>query len=904
MSGEHNAGGPSHSAQSSISQVDSTASTLLASPSTTQSVSFEKSRAHESFKARTNDQSLKQSKDDDDFDALRRESSEDDDGNSGTRAGFKPRQYGQGREQSRDDDAYGLEDKDSGDDDDDEEADRVVGRNAAALNGSTKLSSAEKSQARLVSKTQRHGQGRGKSKDGDDAYGLEKEGFEDDGDDAGRVFGRDAAALNASTKLLSSSEGARARVGSKAQMDAQGIELARGEKGAYGLEKEETEDDDEEADRLLGRDAAALKRRAKLSSSLEKSRAGAGFRARQNDGSLGEAKDVDDDDVYDSKKEDSEDGDEEADHLLGRDAAALNERPAAAVATHPEDEPAVAPVKEKARPISWSELPKKGQLAILTLARLSEPLTQQGLQSYMFYQLKSFTLPNGEAPSDSTVASQAGILAASFTGAQFLTAFMWGRLADWEGLGRKRVILIGLLGTAVGSLGFGFSRSFAAAVFWRCLGGMLNGNIGVMRTMISEIVREKKYQSRAFLLMPMCFNIGVIIGPLLGGWLADPVGSYPQTFGPGGSIGGKDGVGWLMRFPYALPNVVNACFLVGSALGILFGLEETLEALRDKPDYPLRFSRWVLRVCTGSRQSHGYAALAGDVVACEAGDVELQAAARDEVERPRVRRQLPFRRIWTRNVVLTFIAHGMLAMHVGTFNNLWFVFLSTPRFDPSASSGEDRDRPSLTLPPGYRPHVPFTFTGGLALPPPSIGTALAILGVIGITMQLLLFPTVSFKLGTTRSFRWSLLLFPVSYFLAPYLAIVPSSSSPPEQASGALVWLGITLVLTVQVTARTFALPSTAILVNNCCPHPSVLGSVHGVAQSVSSLTRTVGPVLAGWLYGAGLNRGVVGLAWWCICVVAVVGAVAGRFVREGSGHDIMLDGEDDEGQGGRVARK
>jgi MFS family permease len=97
-------------------------------------------------------------------------------------------------------------------------------------------------------------------------------------------------------------------------------------------------------------------------------------------------------------------------------------------------------------------------------------------------------------------------------------------------------------------LGFGFSRTFPQAIFCRTLGGALNGNIGVMRTMVSEIVQEKKsiyqvldvvilltsdfrYQSRAFLLFPMCFNIGVIIGPILGGLLADPAGSYPKIFG-------------------------------------------------------------------------------------------------------------------------------------------------------------------------------------------------------------------------------------------------------------------------------------------------------------------------------------------------------------------------------------
>lgn len=64
--------------------------------------------------------------------------------------------------------------------------------------------------------------------------------------------------------------------------------------------------------------------------------------------------------------------------------------------------------------VSWRDLPNKKQLAILTLARLSEPLSQSSLQAYMFYQLKPFdpTLPA------SSISFQAGVLQASFTGAQ------------------------------------------------------------------------------------------------------------------------------------------------------------------------------------------------------------------------------------------------------------------------------------------------------------------------------------------------------------------------------------------------------------------------------------------------------------------------------------------------------
>lgn len=626
--------------------------------------------------------------------------------------------------------------------------------------------------------------------------------------------------------------------------------------------------------------------------------------------------------VNDEESDDDEDGTEDT-RLVDPETTIVNNVSVPAEAARGmSDDPLQPPPGENAagdgdgtaknpERVSWSSLPKKSQLAILTLARLSEPLTQTSLQSYMFYQLKSFHTPGAAPPSDATVASQTGFLAAAFTGAQFCTALMWGRLADSERLGRKRVILIGLLGTAIGSLGFGFSRSFAAAVAWRVVGGMLNGNMGVMRTMISEIVRERKYLSRAFLLLPMTFNVGVIIGPLLGGILADPVGSYPGVFGPGGSIGGKDGVAWLMRWPYALPNVVNAVFLTCSALGVIFGLEETLEGLRERKDYGLEITRWILRAVFRRRRTEDYAALAESEGAAEAGDIEMcsdSQRTRKEMKKS-TKRKLPFRRIWTTNFCLTLLAHGLLAMHVGTFNNLWFVFLSTPRYNPkdAMNSGHrgghhphpprspTTDDQSLTLPPNYHPHPPFTFTGGLALPPPSIGTALAILGVIGISLQLLLYPRLSFYFGTTKSFRGSLCLFPFSYFLAPFLALLHSSTPPPGQATGAIVWIGITLLLAIQVTARTFALPSSAILVNNASPHPSVLGTVHGIAQSVSSASRTVAPVVAGWAYGTGLRKGVVGLAWWGMACVAIVGAVAGQWVREGDGHEIWLEGEERE---------
>lgn len=101
--------------------------------------------------------------------------------------------------------------------------------------------------------------------------------------------------------------------------------------------------------------------------------------------------------------------------------------------------------------------------------------------------LKSFdtSLP------DSTIASQAGIMQGAFAAAQLCTAMLWGRFSDAHG--RKKALLIGLSGTTISCLGFGFSTTFWQALLFRMIGGATNGNVGVMRTMISEIVREKKH---------------------------------------------------------------------------------------------------------------------------------------------------------------------------------------------------------------------------------------------------------------------------------------------------------------------------------------------------------------------------------------------------------------------------
>lgn len=135
-----------------------------------------------------------------------------------------------------------------------------------------------------------------------------------------------------------------------------------------------------------------------------------------------------------------------------------------------------AAVAAKGGPVTWMSLPRKDQLFILFICRCVDFLQVACLQAYVFYQLKSYD----ESLSDAAISRQAGLLQGCFTGAQVLTAMMWGKAADASWCGRKMVLLIGLGGTAISCLGYGFATTFFWAAFWRVLGGGINGTVGIM----------------------------------------------------------------------------------------------------------------------------------------------------------------------------------------------------------------------------------------------------------------------------------------------------------------------------------------------------------------------------------------------------------------------------------------
>ena len=70
----------------------------------------------------------------------------------------------------------------------------------------------------------------------------------------------------------------------------------------------------------------------------------------------------------------------------------------------------------------------------------------------------------------------------------------WGRISDK--IGRKPVLIGGLIGTLISMVVFGFAKSFPIALLARAGGGLLNGNIGVIQTTLAEMVPQQEHQRK------------------------------------------------------------------------------------------------------------------------------------------------------------------------------------------------------------------------------------------------------------------------------------------------------------------------------------------------------------------------------------------------------------------------
>jgi DHA1 family tetracycline resistance protein-like MFS transporter len=123
--------------------------------------------------------------------------------------------------------------------------------------------------------------------------------------------------------------------------------------------------------------------------------------------------------------------------------------------------------------------------------------------------------------------SELGLLVGVFSLVQLFSAPLFGMLSDR--IGRKPVLLVSVIGTAVGFFIIGKAETAWMLFLGRIIDGASGGNIATAQACIADVTTPDK-RSKAMGMIGAAFGLGFIMGPALGGILATYSASTPFYF--------------------------------------------------------------------------------------------------------------------------------------------------------------------------------------------------------------------------------------------------------------------------------------------------------------------------------------------------------------------------------------
>lgn len=431
---------------------------------------------------------------------------------------------------------------------------------------------------------------------------------------------------------------------------------------------------------------------------------------------------------------------------------------------------------------------------------------------------------NGHLP-ESDVGFYSGLIESLFSATQTVVLIFWGRLADR--VGRKPILIYSLLGMTIGPALFGLATSISQMIMFRCLAGIFSGSSLIIRTMIGDHSTPET-QALAFSWFAFAGNVGIFLGPIIGGALADPAVQYPGLFG---------GVAFFESYPYALPGfVIGAISLTGAVVCILY-LEETLE----KKQKPQNVSDSAVVVDGDESQ----------VVVVSDGILRLIANNDDNGDAESTTSDTEMT-IWqlvkAPNVASVLYLYSHVMLLAFAFTAIMPVVLFTP-----------------------------VSIGGLGATPVQISIYMALQGASQALWLLLAFPFLQRRLGTKGSLKLCATAYPI--FFVGYIAM---NTLLRDGTEAAMVWFWIIGSLVVFVgPGVSMAFTGVQLALNDVSPAPEMLGTLNAIALTCTSAIRSVVPGVATALYAVGVRHQILWghLAWVVLIPIAMGVSVCLRWL-------------------------
>ncbi|XP_023157998.1 transporter of mugineic acid2 isoform X4 [Zea mays] len=184
------------------------------------------------------------------------------------------------------------------------------------------------------------------------------------------------------------------------------------------------------------------------------------------------------------------------------------------------------------------------ELLFVAAATFASALPITSLFPFLYFMIRDLRV----AEREEDIGFYAGFLGAAYMIGRGVASVFWGVVADR--VGRKPVIAFSVLSVVVFNTLFGLSAKYWMAIATRFLLGALNGFLAPAKAYSIEVCRPEQ-QALGISVVSTAWGMGVIIGPAIGGYLAQPAKQYPHLFHEKSVFG---------RFPYLLPCLCISFF--------------------------------------------------------------------------------------------------------------------------------------------------------------------------------------------------------------------------------------------------------------------------------------------------------------------------------------------------------
>ena len=136
-----------------------------------------------------------------------------------------------------------------------------------------------------------------------------------------------------------------------------------------------------------------------------------------------------------------------------------------------------------------------------------------------------------------------GLLSTSFSLMQLLFAPVWGRLSDL--VGRRPVILVGLLGSSISYLTFALAPSLTILFLSRILAGIAGANISTAQAYIADSTQPEN-RAKGMGLIGAAYGLGFTVGPAIGGILSQYGYAVPAFLASALALANFGAAWWLL----------------------------------------------------------------------------------------------------------------------------------------------------------------------------------------------------------------------------------------------------------------------------------------------------------------------------------------------------------------------